>query len=659
MSQTGKLMPNLDQQSTKMLNLTVLQRIDAFIEEILITAAHVTFYEFNIDSSQWSRKDVEGSLFVVKRSTQPRFQFIVMNRRNTDNLVENLLGDFEYEVQGPYLLYRNAAQEVNGIWFYNPRECEEVANLFSRILNAYSKVPTKPKAPSSASEFEELEAVPSMAVIEGPLEPPATASPAIDAPQDSSFVNFFSAAMNLGSNAPSSTKPAQPYHSISTTPLSSHVPSAISTPTLAPSVSSLPLSGQPLLDSVGSGNQVTNLVKPSSFFVPPSSSSLMMPPPAASNPTVSALHTPINPQRPYGTPLLQPFPPPTPPASLTPGAPPTLHNGSLISRDKVRDALLMLVQDDQFIDMFYQALQKVHHMSEISVAIGIWNACLFFSTSSDVNHTRVADCGSFGSQQSVMACVLLTLICYGFSLIESVIEDLIPNSTWYKLEARRQSGINNSWSQWHWQEHSATFCSTWSQSCHCRHSTCEQLGGHETISYVSCNSDVRNAVDLAVSKYGKLDIMFNNAGVGNLGTNIIDSSNEDFKKVMDINVYGGFLGAKHAARVMVPAKKGCILFTASVLQVLGDFSDHSYVTSKHAVVGLAKNLCVEMGQYGIRVNCISPYGVTTPLLTKDTGMDKEALESLASEAENLKGKVLEAEDVAAAALYLAIRTYVL
>lgn len=50
----------------------------------------------------------------------------------TDNLVENLLGDFEYEVQGPYLLYRNAAQEVNGIWFYNARECEEVANLFSR-----------------------------------------------------------------------------------------------------------------------------------------------------------------------------------------------------------------------------------------------------------------------------------------------------------------------------------------------------------------------------------------------------------------------------------------------------------------------------------------------------------------------------------------------
>ncbi|KAL4357207.1 hypothetical protein AHAS_Ahas09G0163600 [Arachis hypogaea] len=69
MSQNGKLIPNLDQHSTKLLNITVLQCIDSFVEEILITTAHITFYEFNIDLYQWSRKDVEGSLFVVKRTT--------------------------------------------------------------------------------------------------------------------------------------------------------------------------------------------------------------------------------------------------------------------------------------------------------------------------------------------------------------------------------------------------------------------------------------------------------------------------------------------------------------------------------------------------------------------------------------------------------------
>ncbi|KAL4396773.1 hypothetical protein AHAS_Ahas01G0125400 [Arachis hypogaea] len=80
MSQNGKLIPNFDQHSTKLLNLTVLQRIDPFVEEILITTAHVTFYEFNIDLSQWSHKDIEESLFVVKRNTQWQFQFIVKNR---------------------------------------------------------------------------------------------------------------------------------------------------------------------------------------------------------------------------------------------------------------------------------------------------------------------------------------------------------------------------------------------------------------------------------------------------------------------------------------------------------------------------------------------------------------------------------------------------
>ncbi|KAJ6743226.1 MRNA-DECAPPING ENZYME-LIKE PROTEIN ISOFORM X1 [Salix viminalis] len=349
MSQTGKLMPNLDQQSTKMLNLTVLQRMDPFIEEILITAAHVTFYAFNVETNQWSRKDVEGSLFVVKRNTQPRFQFIVMNRRNTENLVENLLGDFEYEVQAPYLLYRNPSQEVNGIWFYNRRECEDVANLFTRILSAYSKVPAKPKVASGKSEYEELEAVPNMSVFEGPLEPSSTASAANDNTEDSSFENFFSTAMNIGSTTSSVANSKQPYQPSPTIPLSSHTPSVVMPSPLVPQIPSRPLSSLPTSntihgtsDPISSGSHVTNLVKPSSFFAPPSSSSVLMPPPISPPLTSSpALQPPLNLQRPYGTPMLQPFPPPTPPPSLTPSSPAT---PPLISRDKVRDALLLLVQ---------------------------------------------------------------------------------------------------------------------------------------------------------------------------------------------------------------------------------------------------------------------------------------------------------------------------
>ncbi|XP_059646627.1 mRNA-decapping enzyme-like protein isoform X2 [Cornus florida] len=351
MSQTGKIMPNLDKHSTKLLNLTVLQRRDPSIEEILITATHVTFYEFNIELNQWSRKDVEGSLFVVKRNTQPRFQFIVMNRRNTDNLVENLLGDFEYEVQVPYLLYRNAAQEVNGIWFYNSYECEDVANLFTRILSAYSKVPPKPKISSSKSEFEEFEAVPTNAVIEGPVEPSLTVSTSVDIPEDSSLLSFFGRAMNIGHNASNGMISGNPYYASTTFPLSSHVPGVPSPVPPAQEIPSFPLSASsapPMhlydtSDQINSGNQVTSLVKPSLFFTPPTSLSALMPTPLSSPMHTAALQPPLNLQSPHGTPLLQPFPPPTPSPSLTPNSTLTPIHG-LVNRDKVRDAFLILAQ---------------------------------------------------------------------------------------------------------------------------------------------------------------------------------------------------------------------------------------------------------------------------------------------------------------------------
>ncbi|KAJ9175062.1 hypothetical protein P3X46_013646 [Hevea brasiliensis] len=190
-------------------------------------------------------------------------------------------------------------------------------------------------------------------------------------------------------------------------------------------------------------------------------------------------------------------------------------------------------------------------------------------------------------------------------------------------------------------------------------SLCQDLGSEEIITYVhcdvTCDSDVQNAVDLAASKYGKLDIMYSNAGHPGNTVGILGTDNEEFKRVFDVNVFGGFLAAKHAARVMIPAKKGSILFTASNLSVTCFQGMHAYVTSKHAVVGLAKNLSVELGQYGIRVNCVSPYAVVTPLLKEGIGamgMEHEKIQEAVSAAGNLKQAVLQAEDIAEAALYL-------
>ncbi|KAJ1264797.1 hypothetical protein BS78_08G029000 [Paspalum vaginatum] len=359
----GKVTPNLamDSEATHMLNLTVLQRLDPAVEDILITAAHVTLYDFNIDLNQWSRKDVEGSLFVVKRNSQPRFQFIVMNRRNTDNLVEDLLSDFEYELQPPYLLYRNAAQEVNGIWFYNQHDCEAVASLFGRILNAYAKVPPKPKVPSTKSEFEELEAVPTSAAIDGPLEPPPSCTALVSDAPDESLANYFSAATSIGSV--SSTQMAARAHPSTEAVTSSHVPLIVPSAAPAHQIPHHPLGGSsapplPLHEANPHASHSTNLLTPAFFAPPPPSSAPVAPPASSMMPTAPPLHPPSAPAQrpPYGTPLLQPFPPPTPPPSLTPA-----HNdGPVISRDKVKDALQRLVQSDEFIDFICRELQNAH-----------------------------------------------------------------------------------------------------------------------------------------------------------------------------------------------------------------------------------------------------------------------------------------------------------
>ncbi|XP_030927767.1 secoisolariciresinol dehydrogenase-like [Quercus lobata] len=188
------------------------------------------------------------------------------------------------------------------------------------------------------------------------------------------------------------------------------------------------------------------------------------------------------------------------------------------------------------------------------------------------------------------------------------------------------------------------------------HSVCKDIGS-DSISYIHCDvtneSDIKKAVDMAVTKYGKLDIMFNNAGIsGNIESQILESENEDFKRVLNVNVFGAFLGAKHAARVMIPTKKGSILFTSSIVSVMANDVSHAYVASKHAVVGMAKNLSVELGPYGIRVNCVSPFTVGTPMVLKGIGMEKTKVEEVVSSCANLKGVVLEPEDIAEAALYL-------
>ncbi|KAM3324651.1 short chain aldehyde dehydrogenase 1 [Capsicum chacoense] len=187
----------------------------------------------------------------------------------------------------------------------------------------------------------------------------------------------------------------------------------------------------------------------------------------------------------------------------------------------------------------------------------------------------------------------------------------------------------------------------------------KEIGENSDVCYMHCDvsveKDVENAVDMAVSKYGKLDIMFGNAGVSEeLDSTILKVDYEIFKKVFDVNVFGALMCAKHAARVMIPAKKGVIIFTSSVASVTCGGTVHTYLASKHAIVGLAKNLGVELGQHGIRVNCVSPFGVPTPMLMNGLGINqKNKVEEFVCQIANLKGTISHVEDVAQTTLYLA------
>ncbi|KAG9448602.1 hypothetical protein H6P81_008567 [Aristolochia fimbriata] len=194
---------------------------------------------------------------------------------------------------------------------------------------------------------------------------------------------------------------------------------------------------------------------------------------------------------------------------------------------------------------------------------------------------------------------------------------------------------------------------------------CDQLGDPHNVTYVRCDvsdeDDVRNVVDLAVDRFGGLDIMYNNAGVMDLAgtTSILTLEKEVLERTLRVNLVGAFLGTKHAARVMVPRRKGCILFTGSATASIACMTEHAYVASKRGILGLAQNVAAELGTHGIRVNCVSPYAVATNItkgvVVAGVAGDDEAaaMESFMSDAGNLKGVVLKADDVARAALFLA------
>jgi 3alpha(or 20beta)-hydroxysteroid dehydrogenase len=128
---------------------------------------------------------------------------------------------------------------------------------------------------------------------------------------------------------------------------------------------------------------------------------------------------------------------------------------------------------------------------------------------------------------------------------------------------------------------------------------------------VTSDEDWRAAVELTVREFGKLDVLFNNAGIFN-GGQLQRYKTEQWQQMLDVNLTGAFLGIRAAADSMIAAGGGSIINTSSIEGLRGTPWAHGYVASKWGLRGLTKSVALELAPHGIRVNSLHPGRISTP-----------------------------------------------
>src|SRR5215472_6058472 len=183
---------------------------------------------------------------------------------------------------------------------------------------------------------------------------------------------------------------------------------------------------------------------------------------------------------------------------------------------------------------------------------------------------------------------------------------------------------------------------------------CKKTGGRAVFQRVDVMNEahIKGAVDRAVTEFGKLDVIFNNAGVGGALGKIEETTVENWDRTQAILLRAVFLGMKHAIPAIRKAGGGSIISTASIAGLQGGAGPHSYSAAKAAVVNLTKSVAIEVGPDNIRVNCICPGGINTPLIFNNVPGGYEAVGQLLKRLQPI-GRAGLPEDIAAMALFLA------
>ena len=153
---------------------------------------------------------------------------------------------------------------------------------------------------------------------------------------------------------------------------------------------------------------------------------------------------------------------------------------------------------------------------------------------------------------------------------------------------------------------------------------------------VTSEAECKRLIDAAVDRWGRLDFLDNNVGIGSRGS-VVDEKPEEYRRVMQVNVDTMFLVSKHAIPAMIKTATGGAIVNISSISALRPRGLTTYTASKAAVIGLSQAMAVDHGKDHIRVNCICPGPMYTPMVNRGNGMSE------ANRAQRAKASVLKIE----------------
>jgi NAD(P)-dependent dehydrogenase (short-subunit alcohol dehydrogenase family) len=183
----------------------------------------------------------------------------------------------------------------------------------------------------------------------------------------------------------------------------------------------------------------------------------------------------------------------------------------------------------------------------------------------------------------------------------------------------------------------------------------ERAGGRGLFVHgdVSRDADIRRAVETAVEAFGKLDLLWSNAGIGVWKT-VPETTDEEWERIVGVNLKGTFLVGKHGIPELVRAGGGTMVATASVSSFVASPRWAAYCATKGGVLMLVRAMALDHASAGVRVNCVCPGSVDTPLQAEDMRRRDVPLEQAVREDEEAHplGRFAQPEEIARAALFL-------